>query len=495
MIPIPDSPSLALLTDLYQLTRAYGYWTAGEAEREAVFHLSFRRHPFGGGYAIAAGLGPALDYLASLHFDGSDLAYLATLVGNDDRPLFENAFLDYLGAMRFTCSVDAAPEGAVVFAHEPLLRVTGPILQAQIVETPLLAMINYQTLIATKAARVCYAARGAPVLEMGLRRAHGPDGGLGGARAAYIGGCIGTSNVLAGKRYGVPVRGTHAHAWVMFHTDEREAFRAYARAMPNNCIFLVDTYDTLDGIRNAIEVGAELRAAGHDLVGIRLDSGDLAHLSIQARRMLDEAGFPEAKVVASNDLDETLIASLLEQGARIDVWGVGTKLITGYDQPALGGVYKLGAVRDGRGGWRDTIKLSEQPLKITTPGVQQVRRFLRGDQLVADVIYDVDQGLSRPAAFWDIEDPTRRMLVGDHDAEIDLLVPVLDRGTPVTMPSLDDARIRAAADLEGLSVRTRRFLNPQPHPVGLDPIVHERKRLLVARARGTKAVSPAGDPR
>jgi nicotinate phosphoribosyltransferase len=483
--------SLALLTDLYQLTMAYGYWKTGEAERESVFHLSFRRHPFGGAYAIWAGLGPALDYLQGLGFEADDLAYLATLRGNDGRPLFEAAFLDYLGALRFTCSIDAAAEGSVVFAHEPLVRVRGPILQAQIVETALLTILNFQTLVATKASRVCQVARGAPILEFGLRRAQGPDGGVSASRAAYIGGCAATSNLLAGKRHGVPVRGTHAHSWVMFHGSELDAFRAYAGALPNNCVFLVDTYDTIAGIDNAIAVGRELRASGHELVGVRLDSGDLAHFSIEARRRLDAAGFPAARIVASNDLDESVIASLIEQGARIDQWGVGTRLVTAYDQPALGGIYKLGAVRTDAGGWRDVIKLSEQTIKISTPGIQQVRRYTRGGALVADVIYDAERGMTRPPMFWDLEDPTRALAVGEHDGETDLLMPVLDRGALVAAaPSIHDVRALAAAELAALSPRTRRFLNPQPHPVGLDPIVHERKRSLVAAARSGARSAP-----
>jgi nicotinate phosphoribosyltransferase len=483
--------SLALLTDLYQLTMAYGYWKTGEAERESVFHLSFRRHPFGGAYAIWAGLGPALDYLQGLGFEADDLAYLATLRGNDGRPLFEAAFLDYLGALRFTCSIDAAAEGSVVFAHEPLVRVRGPILQAQIVETALLTILNFQTLVATKASRVCQVARGAPILEFGLRRAQGPDGGVSASRAAYIGGCAATSNLLAGKRHGVPVRGTHAHSWVMFHGSELDAFRAYAGALPNNCVFLVDTYDTIAGIDNAIAVGHELRASGHELVGVRLDSGDLAHFSIEARRRLDAAGFPAARIVASNDLDESVIASLIEQGARIDQWGVGTRLVTAYDQPALGGIYKLGAVRTDAGGWRDVIKLSEQTIKISTPGIQQVRRYTRGGALVADVIYDAERGMTRPPMFWDLEDPTRALAVGEHDGETDLLMPVLDRGALVAAaPSIHDVRALAAAELAALSPRTRRFLNPQPHPVGLDPIVHERKRSLVAAARSGARSAP-----
>jgi nicotinate phosphoribosyltransferase len=483
--------SLALLTDLYQVTMAYGYWKAGVAEREAVFHLTFRRPPFGGGYAIAAGIEPALAYLERFAFDGSDLEYLAGLRDPAGQPLFEAGFVDHLATLRFTCRVDAVPEGSVVFAHEPLLRVEGPVLLGQLVETPLLNLVNFQTLIATKAARICEAARGGPVLEFGLRRAQGPDGALGASRAAYLGGCAATSNVLAGKRFGIPVRGTHAHSWVMFHDDERAAFAAYARAMPGNCTFLVDTYDTLEGVRHAVEIGRSLRATGHELAGIRLDSGDLAHLSIEARRVLDEAGFPAARIVASNDLDEALIVNLIEQGARIDVWGVGTKLATAFDQPALGGVYKLGAVRDGAGRWQHKLKLSEQPIKISNPGVLGVRRLRRDGLLVADVIYDVEAGPSPEVdgrvVLWDLEDPTRRIPIepGEADAAEELLVPVLAGGRRLTAPvPLEEARARAARDRAALSPRTRRFLNPQPHRVGLDPHVHRVKYALIAEARG-----------
>jgi nicotinate phosphoribosyltransferase len=466
-----EGTSLALLTDLYQLTMAYGYWKAGVAEREAVFHLTFRRPPFAGGYAIAAGIEPAIDYLERFRFDASDLAYLATMTDPGGQRLFEAGFLDHLGGLRFTCAVDAVPEGSVVFAHEPLLRVQGPVLLAQLVETPLLNIINFQTLIATKASRVVQSARGASVLEFGLRRAQGPDGGVCASRAAYVGGCSATSNVLAGKLFGIPVRGTHAHSWVMFHDDELESFRAYARAMPGNCVFLVDTYDTIQGVRHAIEVGHELRARGHELGGIRLDSGDLAHLSMEARRMLDAAGFPAARVVASNDLDEHLIESLNQQGARIDTWGVGTKLATAYDQPALGGVYKLGAVRGADGVWQQKIKLSEQRIKISNPGILQVRRFA-----TADVIYDETQGFG--GGMFDVEAGTK-MAAPDGAGE-DLLVRVLDDGRR-TRPAqtLDEARARAARELAALSPRTKRFLNPQPHPVGIDRYVHATKERLI----------------
>jgi len=485
-VPEPENlygGSLALLTDLYQLTMACGYWKAGAAEREAVFHLTFRRAPFGGGYAIAGGLGPALDYLRHLAFTPDDLGYLATLRDAEGKALFPAGFLDYLERFAFACTVDAAPEGSVVFAHEPLVRVRGPIAHAQLIETALLTIVNFETLIATKASRVVQAARGAPVIEFGLRRAHGIDGGLSASRAAYLGGCTATSNVLAGKRFGIPVAGTHAHSWVMFHGDELAAFRAYAETMPGNCTLLVDTYDSLDGVRHAITVGRELRARGHELAGIRLDSGDLAHLSIEARRMLDEAGFPGAKIVASNDLDERVIGALLEQGARIDSYGVGTRLVTAYDQPALGGVYKLGAARDEHGAWRDAIKLSEQPTKITNPGTLAVRRLRRGGELVADIIYDSDAGW-QTAQLHDLEDPFRPAWTPEFDDASELLVTYLRLGHPVRDPdSLADARVRAARELDQLSPRVRRFLNPQPYPVGLDPHVHARKQQLVAAAR------------
>jgi nicotinate phosphoribosyltransferase len=479
--------SLALLTDLYQLTMACGYWKAGLSEREAVFHLTYRRAPFEGGYAIAAGIAPALAYLERLRFTPDDVGYLATLRDSKDQPLFPQGFLDYLSELKLTCTVDAVPEGAVVFPHEPILRVRGPILQAQLVETPLLTLVNFQTLVATKAARVVQAARGAPVLEFGLRRAQGIDGGIAASRAAYIGGVAATSNVLAGKLLGIPVRGTHAHSWIMFHGDELAAFRAYADALPGNCTFLVDTYDTLDGVRNAITVGRELRGRGYELAGIRLDSGDLAYLSIEARKLLDEAGFPDAKIVASNDLDENLIGAIQEQGARIDVWGVGTKLVTAYDQPALGGVYKLGASRDASGAWQDAIKLSEQPIKISNPGILQVRRLRQGGALVGDVIYDSEHGISEPYLLHDIEDPLRPPVGPAHDSVEDLLVTMIDRGSHRAVPDLEAARRRAAVELASLSVRTRRFVNPQPHPVGLDAHVHRRKQELIAAARARHA--------
>jgi nicotinate phosphoribosyltransferase len=480
---------LSLLTDLYQLTMAFGYWQSGLAGREAVFHLFFRRPPFGSGYTVAAGLHPAVEYLRGFRFAPDDLEYLAGLRGADGAPLFPPAFLDHLGALRLTIDLDAVAEGTPVFPHEPLLRVRGPLLQCQLLETPLLNILNFQTLIATKAARVCDAAAGQPVLEFGARRAQGIDGAVSAARAAYVGGCAATSNLLAGKLYGIPVRGTHAHSWVMCWGDEREAFARYADALPGNCVFLVDTYDTLAGVRHAIEVGRALRARGHDLLGVRLDSGDLAHLSLEARRLLDEAGFAGASIVASNELDEHVITSLKQQGAAITVWGVGTRLATAFDQPALGGVYKLAAIRDRGGSWRHTIKLSEQPIKINNPGVQQVRRYLAGGAPVGDVIYDEELGPGSGDGMVDLEDPTRRRELEAYDGYRDLLEPILRGGEQVWhAPALDQVRERAALELGALSPRTRRLLNPQQYPVGLEDRLHRLKLRLVAEARDSEEI-------
>ena len=333
-------------------------------------------------------------------------------------------FLEYLQQLQFSCDVDAMPEGTVAFPHEPLVRVRGPILQCQLLESALLNVINFQTLVATKAARVCQAAQGDAVLEFGLRRAQGIDGALAASRAAFVGGCSATSNVLAGKLFGIPVKGTHAHSWIMSFDDELEAFRTYAEAMPNNCVFLVDTYDTLDGVRNAIEVGRWLREKGHKLLGIRLDSGDLAWLSIEARKLLDAGGFAEAAIVASNDLDENLIVSLKQQGAKIGVWGVGTKLVTAYDQPALGGVYKLGAVREAGHAWQYRLKLSEQTIKISNPGILQVRRFFGPEEAIGDMLFNEEQGIRTDGQSITIIDPrdeTRRMQIPSEAKYRDLL--------------------------------------------------------------------------
>jgi nicotinate phosphoribosyltransferase len=475
--------SLALLTDLYQLTMAYGYWKLNRHQQEAVFHLTFRKQPFNGGYSIACGLGPVIEFLQDLHFDRSDLDYLATLTGNDGARLFEPAFLDYLAELKFTCNLDAIPEGTVVFPHEPIIRVRGPMLICQLLETPLLNLINFQTLIATKAARVVLAAAGDPVIEFGLRRAQGIDGSLSASRAAYVGGCAATSNVLAGKMFDIPVKGTHAHSWVMSFDDELESFEAYAKAMPNNCVFLVDTYDTLDGVRHAVTVGKQLKAAGHRMIGIRLDSGDLAYLSIEARKILDEAGLTDAVILASNDLDESIITSLKQQGATIATWGVGTKLVTAYDQPALGGIYKLGAIRNGDGHWSYKLKLSEQSAKISTPGIQQVRRFFHNGTIAGDAIYDLELGIGDAPTIIDPNDPIRQRTFPSDMRHEDLLVPILRAGQAIyKTPALSDIRDRTQQQLKLLHPTIRRLVNPHLYPVGLEEKLHHLKTELIEKS-------------
>lgn len=472
-----------LLTDLYQLTMAQGYFRSGRLGEQAVFHLFFRKLPFGGGYALAAGLEEALQFMEGYRFSEEDVAYLATLTTPHDTPLFAPDFLAYLRSLRLTVDVDAVPEGTVVFASEPLLRIRGSLLECQLLETTLLNALNFQTLVATKAARICEAARRQPVLEFGLRRAQGADGALTASRAAFLGGCSATSNVLAGKRYGIPVRGTHAHSWVMSFDSELEAFRAYADAMPDNCVFLVDTYDTLGGVQNAIAAGEALRARGKRMLGIRLDSGDLAWLSIEARRMLDQAGFQDAQIFASNDLDEALIESLTLQGARISVWAVGTKLVTAYDQPALGGVYKLSMIAHDGEHFSPRIKLSEQAAKISNSGFQQVRRFSRAGRFVADAIYDAWGGKA-PSEIVDPLDPTRRRKLKADLAHEDLLVPVVRHGARVRAAvPLIESRARAQQQLDALDPTIRRRVNPHEYPVGLSTELFETRMQLIERAR------------
>jgi nicotinate phosphoribosyltransferase len=478
-------PSLALLTDLYQLTMAYAYWKSGMEHVEAAFHLFFRRNPFGGGFTIACGLEYAIDLIESLRFAPDDLAYLADVRGADGKHLFEPAFLEYLRSLRLACDVDAVPEGSAVFPLEPMVRVTGPILQAQLIETPLLNLLNFQSLIATKAARAVLAARGEPVLEFGLRRAQGFDGALAASRAAWIGGCAATSNVMAGRFFGIPVSGTHGHSWVMAFDDELQAFRAYAQALPNNCIFLVDTYDTFAGVRHAIQAGRELRESGHEMIGVRLDSGDLAWLSAEARKMLDANGFGDARIVGSNELDEDLVASLKEQGAGINAWGVGTRLVTGHPDAALGGVFKLTAVRRPPEAWRPKIKLSEQPIKTSIPGVLQTRRYFSESEAVADVIYEVGMAPQGATTMVDPLDPTRRRTMAEGMTAEELLVPVFRAGQRVyDPPPLTEVRQRVSSDLARFHSGVKRFVNPHRYPVGLERGLHDLRTRLILEARG-----------
>jgi nicotinate phosphoribosyltransferase len=473
-----------LQTDLYQLTMAAAYWQAGKAEQESVFHLFFRRLPFKGGYAIAAGLEPALEWLEAFRFGGEEIDYLAGLRTKAGTPLFQETFLKYLGDLRLKLDIDAMPEGTAAFAHEPVLRVQGPLLHAQLAETALLNILNFQTLIATKAARTCLAAAGAPVVEFGYRRAQGPDGGHSASRAAWIGGCEGTSNVLAGQRFGIPVMGTHAHSWVMSFDDEQEAFDRYAEAMPDNSTLLVDTYDTLKGVDHAIATARKLREKGHELNGIRLDSGDLAWLSQQARAKLDAAGFPEVKIVASNDLDEHIIESLRHQGARIDIWGVGTNLVTAADQPALGGVYKLAALKREDGTWQPRIKLSEQTAKSSIPGRLQVRRFESEGLLIGDAIYDVDRSIPLEVEIVDPADPIRRKAIAAGTSFEDVLQPVMKAGARTGPPeTLVVMRERCKATLAKLHPGSLRLANPHAYPAGLELGLHQHREQVLAEFR------------
>jgi nicotinate phosphoribosyltransferase len=476
-------PSLLLLTDLYQLTMAAAAWGSGAARRETVFHLLFRRAPFDGGFTVAAGLEMALELLESARVEPGDVEYLAGLRGADRAPLFEDEFLAYLSRLRLDVDVDAVPEGTVVFPQEPLVRITGPVIPCMLLETPVLNLVNFQTLVATKAARICLAAGDDPVLEFGLRRAQGPDGGISASRAAYIGGCAATSNLMAGRLLGIPVRGTHAHSWVMLFDEEREAFEAYARTMPGNTAFLVDTYDTLEGVRRSIEIAGWLKARGKPFLGVRIDSGDLAWLSNEARRMLDAAGFPEAQVYATNELDEHLIESLKRQGATIGVWGVGTRLVTAHGDPALGGVYKLSMVREPGGAWKPRIKLSEQAAKISTPGRLQIRRFADARGAMADML--VDEEIPRPTrSLIDPVDPTRRRTLPDDLPFTELLVPVARKGRRTTGPeTLEAIRARVREQLALFHPGVKRFLNPHRYPVGLESTLHERRTALILAAR------------
>lgn len=477
-----------LLTDLYQITMAQGYWESGKTETQACFHMTFRDYPFKGGYAVACGMAQLAELVEGFSFSEDDIAYLAELDAPGGGKLFKPAFLDYL-ANDFALSVDidAVPEGTIVFPSEPLVRVTGPIMQCQLLETALLNCVNFETLIATKAARVCLAA-GTPVAEFGLRRAQGAAGAVWASRASVVGGCASTSNVLAGKLFGLPVSGTHAHSWVMSFPDELTAFRAYAQAFPNNCVLLVDTYNVEQGIENAVTVGLEMRERGERLSGIRIDSGDLAWLAKVARRRLDEAGLTDCGIVLSNDLDEYTIQSIREEGAQVTSWGVGTKLACAYDQPTLGGVYKLAATREpGQEAWLDHIKISESAVKLTMPGVLDVRRYYHDDGRIAgDMIFDVNSGVGEREIIVDPSDDLRQKKLSGKRWET-LLAPLARNGATVLPPELRDAMAAQERMREGLATldeSQKRMLNPHTYPVGMECGLFERRRALVAHLRG-----------
>ena len=476
-----DGRNLTLLTDLYELTMMQGYFERQENET-VVFDMFFRANPNSSGYSIAAGLDQVIQYIKELHFTYDDVEYLRSL------SIFSEEFLQYLSGFHFSGDIYAIPEGTVVFPKEPLLKVVAPIIEAQLIETAILNIVNHQSLIATKAARVVYAADGDGVMEFGLRRAQGPDAGLYGARAAMIGGCIGTSNVLAGQLFDVPVKGTHAHSWIMSFPDEYTAFKTYANLYPNACTLLVDTYDTIkSGVPNAIRVFTEMREAGIPLTnyGIRLDSGDLAYLSKKARKMLDAAGFETAVISASNDLDEMLIHDLKVQGAKITSWGVGTNLITSKDCPSFGGVYKLAAIKRTDGTFESKIKLSENTEKITNPGNKTIYRIydketgkMRADLICfADETYDESQDLLLfdPVATW-----KKTKLPGGSYTMREILAPIFLSGQCVyESPTVMEIAAYCKEEKESLWDETKRLFNPHRVYVDLSQKLYDEKQSLL----------------
>ncbi len=462
-----SNENLTLLTDFYELTMMQGYFK-NKTNETVVFDAFYRTNPSGSGYAVCAGLEQVIDYIKSLNFNYDDIAYLRSL------NMFDEDFLDYLAGFHFTGDIYAVPEGTVVFPMEPLVKVVAPIMEAQLIETAILNIINHQSLIATKASRVCFAARGEGVMEFGLRRAQGPDAGTLGARAAVIGGCIGTSNVLCAKKYGIPALGTHAHSWIMSFEDELTAFRKYAELYPSNTTLLVDTYDTLrSGVPHAIQVFTELRREGNmpKSYGIRLDSGDLAYLSKKARKMLDQAGFEDAVICASSDLDEYLIDSLKTQGAAINSWGVGTNLITSKDCPSFGGVYKLAAIEKD-GVFIPKIKLSENQWKITNPGNKTIFRIYEKEtgKIKADLISLVGEEYSEENSlllFDPISTWKKTFLKPGTYTIREILMPIFKNGQCVyESPSVMEIREYCKEELDTLWDETRRLVNP--HDVYVD---------------------------
>ena len=467
---------LSLLTDLYELTMIYGYYKSGMADREAVFDLFFRGTEELS-YAVVAGLEQAIEYVENIHFDEEDIAYLRGL------NLFDEDFLAKLAAFRFSGDIQAMPEGSIVYPYEPILTVRAPIFEAQLMETTLLTIINHQTLIATKASKIVNSTT-AGVMEFGLRRAQGPDAGLYGARAAMIAGAVGTSNVLAGQMFDVPVSGTHAHSWVMSFPSELEAFRAYAELFPSSCLLLVDTYDVLnEGVPNAIKVFDELAAKGYRPKGIRIDSGDLAYLTKEARRMLDEAGYPDAKICASGDIDEYVLQSLNAQGACIDSYGIGTKLITSYTVPALGGVYKLAAIEDENGVMVPKLKISATVEKITNPGQKKVVRFFDNEtgKAIADLIMLLDEPLpdGKPYTIFDPQATWKTKTVVNYHCK-EMLVDIYSRGRLVyTCPTLKEIAAYHQVCLGQMWEQYKRITKPHIYKVDLSQKLYDLKMKLL----------------
>ena len=473
----------ALTTDFYELTMMQGYFLNNE-NPDVVFDMFYRTNPFEGGYAVFAGLGELLSELESLNFSANDIAYLKSL------NIFDQRFLDYLSTYRFKGDIYAPKEGTTVFPGEPLVRVHTKLIDAQLIESLLLNTINFQTLIATKAMRVCTAAGKGAVMEFGLRRAQGIDGGLSASRAAYIGGCRLTSNTLAGKVFGIPVGGTMAHSWIMAYDNELEAFREFAKTYPNNCVLLIDTFDTLgSGIENAIIVGKEQKAKGLR-IGVRIDSGDLSYLARAVRQRLDDAGLQDATICVSNDLTEQIITTLVTDGVPIDSWGVGTNLVTGGDQSALGGVYKLAAKRRPDGTFQPTIKVSNSYAKTTNPGIKQVYRFYGQDGIaIADLITLDDETIRNGEdliLYHPFTDGDLFLLKGKQYAKVEKLLNCVMKDGKICVPMRDLKEIQEYAKESQSHIHRshKRLINPHIYKVSLSKKLKELKHDLILEAKG-----------
>ena len=461
----------------------YGYWKKNIHLNESNFSVFFRKNPFNSGYAVCCGLEFIIDYLNNLKFTDSDIDYLQSLKSDDGKNLFDKEFLKFLKSFKFSCDVEAVEEGRVIFSNEPIINIRGPIYQCQLVESAIINMFNFNTLIATKASRMNLSSKDDPILEFGLRRAQGIDGSLSASRASYIGGTSKTSNVLAGKLFDIPVSGTHSHSWVLAFDSELESFKKYAEVMPNNCILLIDTFNTMDGLDNAIIVAKELEKKNKRLLGVRIDSGDLAYLSKKARTKLDKNGLEYVKIVASNDLDEFLIKSLKNQKSKISVWGIGTKLVTAYDNPSLGAVYKLTALKNSEGNWDKKIKLSEQKIKINNPGINQILRFKKKELFGGDMIYDsIAETVGNKMI--DPNDSTRYKNFNKKYSHEKLLIKIFETGKLIyKCPPLKMIKQRLEDDLKMLDNSHKRLENPHSYPVGIEENLYKEKKKMILNLR------------
>jgi nicotinate phosphoribosyltransferase len=480
--------SSIMATDMYNLTMAYAYWRLGRHNDQAVYHLSFRQNPFKGGFIICAGLQTAIDnIIQQFNITDEEKKYLTNLTDSNGDKLFSEDFILFLQNMQFSCDIHAVPEGTIAFPNEPLVRVSGPIIQCQLIETLLLNTIGFQSLIATKAARICLAAKNKPVVEFGMRRAHNIEGSMLASRAAFIGGCVATSNMLAGRKFNIPVRGTQSHSWITSFDKEEEAFKQYAAHTPHSMhVFLVDTYCTLKGIKTAIKVAKELQAQGRKFIGIRIDSGDLAWFSKQARSMFDQAGLKEAKIFASNEVDEYIIESIEHEGGKVDCWGVGTKLVTGGNTPSLGCVYKLSALKQkGQAEWQYKIKISEQIFKTSIPGMQQIKRFISDNgEYLGDMIFDELNETNMSTNIIDpVENTHNKNFTPSTKSKL-LLKHIVKAGQLLDdFSTLPEIQKFVKTELKSVHSGIKRFINPHQYPAGLEENLYKQRAQMIEKLK------------